>query len=96
MTNPETPSPQVLAARQTEKVLAPRPAGPTPPASPAESVFRRLVLYIREFESQLDQDQEIGGRMVSFGSTLQFHIVDMGFWGRTSSRSTGWTIAAAG
>lgn len=81
MTTSETPSTQVLAARQAEKVLAPRPAGPTPPASPAESVFRRLVLYIREFESQLDQDQEIGGRMVSFGSAVQFHIVDMGYWG---------------
>jgi hypothetical protein len=81
MTNSETPSTQVLAARQAEKVMTPRPAGPTPPASPAESVFRRLVLYIREFEAQLDQDQEIGGRMVSFGSTVQFHIVDMGFWG---------------
>jgi hypothetical protein len=81
MTKSDAPSTQVLAARQAEKILAPRKAEPAPPASPAESVFRRLVLYIREFEAQLDQDQEIGGRMVSFGTTVQFHIVDMGFWG---------------
>src|SRR5262245_25562573 len=79
MTKSETPSPQVLAARQAEHILAPRP--PSPPQSPAESVFRRLVLYIREFEAQLDQNHEVGGRMVSFGSMVQFHIVDMGFWG---------------
>lgn len=67
-------------ARQAERLAVPD-SGPTPPASPAESVFRRLVLYIREFEAQLDPDKEIGGRMVSFGSVLQFHIVDMGYWG---------------
>lgn len=67
-------------ARQAEKIAAPR-AAPTPPSSAAESVFRRLVLYIREFEAQLDADKEIGGRMVSFGSVVQFHIVDMGYWG---------------
>jgi hypothetical protein len=79
MTTSDTPTPQVLVARQAEKVLAPRP--PAPPSSPAESVFRRLVLYIREFEAQLDQNHEVGGRMVSFGTTVQFHIMDMGFWG---------------
>jgi hypothetical protein len=67
-------------ARQAQKVAPPR-AAPTPPSSPAESVFRRLVLYIREFEAQLDLDKEVGGRMVSFGSVVQFHIVDMGYWG---------------
>ncbi len=55
--------------------------GPTPPSSPAESVFRRLVLYIRDFEEQLDPSEEIGGRMVSFGPAVQFHIVDIGYWG---------------
>jgi hypothetical protein len=58
-----------------------QPSGPTPPSSPAESVFRRLVLYIRDFESQLDPNEEIGGRMVSFGPAVQFHIVDIGYWG---------------
>lgn len=81
MTKSDAPSTEVLAARQAEKILAPRKAEPAPPASPAESVFRRLILYIREFEAQLDQNQEIGGRMVSFGSAVQFHIVDMGYWG---------------
>ena len=67
-------------ARQAEKLGRPA-VGPAPPSSPAESVFRRLVLYIREFEAQLERDKEIGGRMVSFGSVVQFHIVDMGYWG---------------
>lgn len=74
------PDAAAQAVRQAERVMAPRTA-PAPPSSPAESVFRRLVLYIREFEAQLDPDKEIGGRMVSFGSVVQFHIVDMGYWG---------------
>jgi hypothetical protein len=87
-TNPTPPSPSptsptpasVAAARQNERVMTPMPA-PAPPSSPAESVFRRLVAYIREFEAELDSGHEIGGRMVSFGSAVQFHIVDMGYWG---------------
>lgn len=85
MAESETPKPESAdtarrIARQAETLARP-PGGPAPPSSPAESVFRRLVLYIREFEAQLDRDKEIGGRMVSFGSVVQFHIVDMGYWG---------------
>jgi Family of unknown function (DUF6173) len=72
------PSGQQLV-RQAER-LAPRP-GETPPAGRhAEDVFYRLVAYIREFEANLDHDHELGARMVSFGTAVQFHIVDMGYW----------------
>ena len=33
--------------------------GDTGPKSPAESMYRRLILYIRNFESQLDAAHEI-------------------------------------
>jgi Family of unknown function (DUF6173) len=45
------------------KAAAKKPASPTPagdkPKSPAEWAHDRLVLYIRNFESQLDAEQEI-------------------------------------
>lgn len=67
------------AARQAER-LAPRRGELVPQDRRAEDVFYRLVSYIREFEANLDHDHELGARMVSFGTTVQFHIVDMGYW----------------
>ena len=67
------------AARQSER-LAPRRGETVAADRRAEDVFYRLVAYIREFEANLDHDHELGARMVSFGTTMQFHIVDMGYW----------------
>jgi hypothetical protein len=50
------------------------------PAVAAEWTYRRLITYIVQFERNLDADHEIAGRMVSFGSAIQFHIVDVGYW----------------
>lgn len=41
------------------KTVAKKTARPEKPKSPAEWAHDRLVLYIRNFESQLDQAQEI-------------------------------------
>jgi hypothetical protein len=71
--------PAVQATRQAER-LTPRRGEPAAPDRRAEDVFYRLAAYIREFEANLDHDHELGARMVSFGTTVQFHIVDMGYW----------------
>ncbi len=42
--------------------------------------YQRLVEYIKEFESDLDEEHEIGARLVSFGSEVQFHIQDIGYY----------------
>jgi len=76
MPDTKTPVPANQIARQNER-LAPRPEFPE---RNAEGVFYRLAAYIREFEANLDHDHEVGARMVSFGATIQFHIVDMGYW----------------
>ena len=68
-----------LAARQAER-LVPRRGESVAADRRAEDVFYRLASYIREFEANLDHDHELGARMVSFGTTIQFHIVDMGYW----------------
>lgn len=75
--------------------LFPVPSGPhtpvmfvepkrPPPATvretnPAEWTFLRLVHAIREFEKRLDNDHEVGARLVTFGNNMQFHIQDIGW-----------------
>jgi uncharacterized protein DUF6173 len=49
--------------------------------NPAESTCKRLSAFIMEFEAKLDQDHEIGARLVSFGSAVEFHIEDIGYRG---------------
>lgn len=63
------------------QVMRPGEAVQPPGAkSPAEWTYERLVKYVLQFEAQLDQDHEIGGRLVSFGPQMQFHILDLGYW----------------
>ncbi len=75
----ESPATQAQIVRQAER-LAPRRNETVPPERAAEAMFHRIVAYIREFEANLDSEHEVGARMVSFGDTVQFHIVDMGYW----------------
>ena len=49
--------------------------------NPARWMFERLAAYIKQFESRLDEEHEIGARLVSFGANLTFHIEDMGYYG---------------
>ena len=49
--------------------------------NPARWMFERLASYIKQFESRLDAEHEIGARLVSFGAQLTFHIQDMGYFG---------------
>jgi Family of unknown function (DUF6173) len=51
------------------------------PKSSAEWTYERLVLYIRDFEKNLDEEHEIGARLVSFGSELVFNIEYIGYHG---------------
>ena len=54
---PKTPAKATtkVANTSTAKVAAP----PAKPKSPAEWAYDRIVLYIREFEKQLNADQEV-------------------------------------
>jgi hypothetical protein len=47
----------------------------------AKWTFERLATYIKQFESALDDEHEVGARLVSFGHNLTFHIEDMGYFG---------------
>ncbi|MGN5055084.1 DUF6173 family protein [Aeromonas veronii] len=49
--------------------------------NPAKWTYTRLVEYIKDFEAELDDDHEIGARLVSFGQAITFHIQDIGYYG---------------
>lgn len=44
-------------------------------------MHERVVRSINSFEELLDQEHEVGARLVSFGSELTFYIEDVGYWG---------------
>lgn len=53
-----------------------------PPTNPnlASEFYERLVKWIQDFDDSLDQDHEVGIRLVSFGETVKFHLQDIGYW----------------
>jgi hypothetical protein len=46
----------------------------------ASEFHSRLVKWINDFDSSLDQEHEVGIRLVSFGQTVVFHLADIGYW----------------
>ena len=57
------------------------PIIPASNLNPAEWMHERVVRSIQSFEEQLDEEHEIGARLVSFGSEMTFYIEDVGYWG---------------
>lgn len=49
--------------------------------SSAEWTYTRLMEYIKDFEEGLDDEHEVGARLVSFGQAVVFHIQRLGFYG---------------
>lgn len=58
-----------------------RPYVPRVPVDHVSWMYERLVRSIVQFEEALDQEQEIGARLVTFGNQEIIHIEDVGFWG---------------
>ena len=44
-------------------------------------MHERIVRSINSFEKDLDQEHEVGARLVTFGVDFTFHIEDVGYWG---------------
>lgn len=79
------PPPTDEAICRMSAVVAPVPGNLPRPQdhgdNPARWMFERLASYIKQFESRLDDEHEVGARLVSFGANLTFHIEDMGYFG---------------
>lgn len=59
----------------------PPPPTLTMPKMGAAWMHERLVKSINDFEEGLDNDHEVGARLVSFGTELTFSIEDVSYWG---------------
>ena len=46
----------------------------------ADEFYRRLINWINDFHKKLDDEHEVGARLVSFGQTVTFHIEDISYW----------------
>ncbi len=71
---------KISAPHQTKKISA-QFVPPKDRQNPARWAYTRLVQTIIDFEKKLDDDQEVGGRLVSFSEGDAFHIEDIGYWG---------------
>ncbi len=70
----------VAPKKPAAKKAAPKKPAPTPsPKSPAEWAHDRLVMYIRNFESELDSEQEIAMGFAS-DETGVLRIEGLGFF----------------
>jgi len=47
--------------------------------NPVIEVCESLGKYIREFEASLNENEEVGARLVTFGQSITFHINQVGF-----------------
>ena len=45
----------------------------------AKSIFNELVQRIQRFESELNQEQEVGMQLVNFGQSTQFSVSRLGY-----------------
>ncbi|MBA5249284.1 MAG: hypothetical protein FE834_07140 [Gammaproteobacteria bacterium] len=47
--------------------------------NPVIEIRESLTKYIQEFEASLDANQEVGAKLVTFGTDVTFHINQVGF-----------------
>lgn len=66
--------------RMPEIPVVTHPAERVAEANYASEFHKRLVDWIRRFDDTLDQNHEVGVRLVSFGQSVTFHLEDLGFW----------------
>jgi len=46
----------------------------------ADEFHRRLIEWINDFHRSLDEEHEVGARLVNFGQNVTFHIDDISYW----------------
>ena len=46
----------------------------------ASEFYRRLVEWINDFHRELEDEYEVGGQLVSFGSEITFSFTDLTYW----------------
>ena len=72
--SPETPRFQMLDLKNIRSVVAENVE-----ANYASEFHQRLIAWISAFDESLDQEHEVGVRLVSFGQSIVFHLDAMGY-----------------
>jgi len=49
-------------------------------ANYASEFYKRLEKWINHFNASLDEEHEVGVRLVNFGQTIVFHLEALGYW----------------
>jgi len=49
--------------------------------NPAKWAHERIVRSINRFEEDLDDQHEVGARLVTFGPAILIQVEDVGYWG---------------
>ena len=49
-------------------------------ANYASEFYHKLVSWINDFDSSLDNEHQVGVRLVSFGQTVTFSLDDINYW----------------
>lgn len=75
------PCPKPVTSEKTPEESAALAQGLRQTDNPAEWAFVRLTRLIKEFESRLDTDDEVGVRGVGLPGDGVLAIHDLGFWG---------------
>ena len=60
--------------------IPPNPLITNVQANLASEFYERLVKWVNDFDKSLDQEHEVGVRLVTFGQTVIFHLEDIGYW----------------
>ena len=45
----------------------------------AKNIFNELIERIKKFESELNQEHEVGMQLVTFGESTQFSVLNLGY-----------------
>jgi hypothetical protein len=53
---------------------------PSPDPNYASEFHKRLNTLINTFDSSLEQQYEVGIRLVNFGQEITFHLTELGYW----------------
>jgi hypothetical protein len=57
----------------------------------ASEFHKRLIKWIQDFDKELDNEFEVGVRLVSFGQTVTFHLENIGYWNPSLISFSGFT-----
>jgi hypothetical protein len=55
----------------------------------ASAFYKRLATWISQYDAALDPEHEVGVRLVSFGQSVVFKLVDMSYWNPSLIRFDG-------